>query len=433
MNRLVYGDTRSSWYAGAYLHPAPSGRVAGENTSAASAQAGDGVLIVRAPVRVSFAGGGTDLEAYYRHNPGMVVSATLDKHFHVFVTPTTDPDVQIASSDFRAFYRHRGGEPLIWDGDLALPSAVLRHFGVESGYHLFLASEIPPGTGLGSSSAVAVALIKALATLTGRPMSRAELAEAACQIEIDQLGAPIGKQDQYAAAFGGINAITFTPDGVTVEPLHPRADVRRALESHLLLFFTGARRRASAILSEQRYQTEHNPEVMRSLHAIRSHADAMRAALLAGDIDRIGDLLHHSWMEKRQLARGVSNTRIDRLYERARERGARGGKITGAGGGGFLMLCCPEQARDDVIAAMEAEGLYRMQFRFEDRGAHVLVDTLATGDADAGGRGFLPSRAPDARTPVNEVVRHRGGIGSAGASACREGTEFENGPCGRRA
>lgn len=334
------------------------------------------MLIVRAPVRLSLAGGGTDLEAYYRHRPGMVVNASLDKYFYVFVTPTDDPAVQIASSDYRAFHRHRGDKPPIWDGDLALPQAVLRLFGVSRGYHLFLASEIPPGTGLGSSSAVAVALIKALATLTGRPLSRPELAETACHIEIDQLGAPIGKQDQYAAAFGGLNAITFTPDGVQVEPLRLHPDVRRALEANLLLFFTGSTRKASVILIEQRRRTEQRPEVLRSLHAIRAHADEMREALERGDLDRVGDILRSSWEEKRRLAQGVSNERIDRLYALARERGARGGKITGAGGGGFLMLYCEDGARDAVTEAMEAEGLYRMEFRLEEGGARVLVNNL---------------------------------------------------------
>ncbi|MBI2762037.1 MAG: hypothetical protein HYX51_11505 [Chloroflexi bacterium] len=205
----------------------------------------------------------------------MVVSVTLDKYFYVFVTATGDPAVQTASSDFRAFIRHRDSgedEEPSWDSDLALPRAVLRHFGINRGYHLFLASEIPPGTGLGSSSAVTVALIKALATLTDRPMSRADLADLACHIEIDQLRAPIGRQDQYAAAFGGLNAITFRSDGIQVEPLTPDPAVRAQLEENLLLFFTGSSRKANTILSEQRRRTRDDPDVARSLHAIRAHA-----------------------------------------------------------------------------------------------------------------------------------------------------------------
>jgi D-glycero-alpha-D-manno-heptose-7-phosphate kinase len=339
------------------------------------------VLIVRAPVRLSLAGGGTDLEAYYARHDGLVVSVTLDKYFYVFVTATGDPAVQIASSDFRAFFRHRDAgedeEPL-WDSDLALPRAVLRQFGINRGYHLFLASEIPPGTGLGSSSAVAVALIKALATLTDRPMSRADLADLACHIEIDQLRAPIGRQDQYAAAFGGLNAITFRSSGIEVEPLTIDPRVRAQLEDNLLLFFTGSSRKANTILSEQRRRTNDDPEVVRSLHLIRAHAQQMRRAIESGDIDAVGDLLHQSWIAKRQLASGVSNERIDRLYTLARERGAAGGKITGAGGGGFLLLYCEPSARAAVIEAMESEGLYRMEFRFDTGGARVLVNNLSS-------------------------------------------------------
>ncbi len=332
-------------------------------------------------MRLSLAGGGTDLEAYYSRRPGMVVSATLDKYFYVHISPTQEPDIQIASSDFRAFFRHRGShagdDRPIWDGDLALPRAVLRHFGVNHGYHLFLASEIPPGTGLGSSSAVAVALIKAISTLSGRLLGKATIAECACDIEINQLGAPIGKQDQFAAAFGGLNAISFTPDGVSVEPLAVTSDTRAALEARLLLFFTGSSRNAATILSEQRHATTHDPETLARLDRIRAHADVTRAALERGDIDRLGELLHASWQEKRRLAKGVTSDRIDRLYTVARQHGAAGGKITGAGGGGFLMLYCAETKQPRVSAALEAEGLYRMDFRFESGGARVLVNNLS--------------------------------------------------------
>jgi D-glycero-alpha-D-manno-heptose-7-phosphate kinase len=299
--------------------------------------------------------------------------------------------VQIASSDFRAFFRHRDDAHVMWDSDLALPQAVLRHFGVHRGYHLFLASEIPPGTGLGSSSAVAVALVKALATLTGRPMDRAEIGSLACHIEIDILGAPIGRQDQYAAAFGGLNAMRFRPDGVDVEPLAIDALVRRRLQSNLLLFFTGSSRKASAILAEQGRATRRDGEVLAALHTIRAHADAMRSALEAGDLDEVGDLLHRSWQEKRRLARGITNDRIDQLYALARRLGARGGKITGAGGGGFLLLYCDDAARARVISGMEGEGLYHMDFHFDTGGARVLVNNLSSpgllvrvGEVDAG-------------------------------------------------
>src|SRR5579885_151770 len=163
---------------------------------------GGSMLIVRAPVRISFAGGGTDLPAYYERHGGMVVSTTLDKYFYVFVSLNGPESIQISSSDYRAYHRHRAGEPLLWDGSLGLVKAVLHEFGFESGISLFLASEVPPGTGLGSSSAVAVALVKALSMLQGRRLSAAQVAERACALEIEKCEAPIGKQDQYASAYG---------------------------------------------------------------------------------------------------------------------------------------------------------------------------------------------------------------------------------------
>src|SRR5512140_2284252 len=177
------------------------------------------MLITRAPVRISFAGGGTDLPAYYSRHGGAVVSTTIDKHFYVFLNVSGDDSLQITSSDYRTFYRHDADTPLLFDGDLSLPRAILNHFGLARGISLFLASEIPPGTGLGSSSTVAVAMIKAVTTARGLFLSKQQIAELACQIEIEKLGEPIGKQDQYAAAFGDLNLIQFNADSVSVEPL----------------------------------------------------------------------------------------------------------------------------------------------------------------------------------------------------------------------
>lgn len=175
-----------------------------------------------------------------------------------------------------------------------------------------------------------------------------------------------------------------------MEPLAIAADTRRGLEHNVLLFFTGASRQASALLGEQRRRTERDPATLRSLHVIRTHASEMRAALECGDLDRAGDLLHHSWMEKRQLAPGITTDRIDRWYALARDRGARGGKITGAGGGGFLMLYCEDTARDAVIETMEDEGLYRMEFRFEECGARTIVNDLT-----ASGGACRPATVPE--------------------------------------
>lgn len=338
------------------------------------------MLLVRAPVRISFAGGGTDLPSYYERFGGLVVSATIDKYFYVFLSQTDADEVQISSADFSAYARWSQGDDPVWDGRLDLPRAVLHDFNVGDGFSVFLASEVPPGTGLGSSSTVAVALTKAISTYLGQRPSPAEIAERAAYIEIEKLGSPIGKQDQYAASFGGLNVFVFERDRVEVQPLALDPDVRQRLESHLLLFYTGASRSANGILAEQRRSMSNGDGgVLDALHAIKTLAGEARRALEEGRLRRFGEILHESWEAKRRLARGVTNERIDHLYRRARESGAVGGKIAGAGGGGFLLLCCEPAHRDAMRAAMRAEGLHHVPFRFDSGGAKVLFNSAMRG------------------------------------------------------
>ncbi|MDE3088985.1 MAG: GHMP kinase [Chloroflexota bacterium] len=333
------------------------------------------MLIARAPVRLSFAGGGTDLPAYYEKYGGAVVSTTLDKYFYVFLNVSGDDTIQITSSDYRTFYRHDGDMPLMFDGDLSLPRAILNHFGLTRGIAMFLASEIPPGTGLGSSSTVAVAIIKAVTTAKGLFLSKQQIAELACQIEIEKLGTPIGKQDQYAAAFGDLNLIQFTADGVTVEPLRISPETRRALEQNILLFFTGGTRQAATILTAQKRSSESDdPQVIAALHAVKQMAFEAKEILERGDLSRFGALLDAGWEQKKKFASGVSNPRIDECYALARARGALGGKLAGAGSGGFLMVYCEPPHHAAVTQALEAKELRRMDFRFETEGARVLVN-----------------------------------------------------------
>jgi D-glycero-alpha-D-manno-heptose-7-phosphate kinase len=336
------------------------------------------MLIVRAPVRISFAGGGTDLPAYYDRHGGFVVSTTINKYFYVFVNRSGPDEVQISSSDYRVFSRHRRSELPLWDGDLGLVKAALHEFQCDAGLSLFLASEVPPGTGLGSSSAVAVALVKALATLRGWTLTRAQVAEYACLLELDRLKSPIGKQDQYAAAFGGINVLTFTAEGAAVEPVRIAADTQERLQRSLLLFFTGAARSANAILQEQqRASTDDHGAAVAALHSIKAAAMETLRCLERGDLHRFGELLAESWEQKKRLSSGISNPQVDETYEMARRRGALGGKLAGAGGGGFLMLYCEEHHQPAVTAALERAGLFRLAFRFERGGAQVLMNALA--------------------------------------------------------
>jgi D-glycero-alpha-D-manno-heptose-7-phosphate kinase len=333
------------------------------------------VLIARAPVRVSFFGGGTDLPAYYLRHGGAVLSATIDKYVYVILNVSEQHSLQITSSDYHTFYRHARGEPLLWDGDLSLPKAVLHHFGVEHGLAVFLASEVPPGTGLGSSSSATVALVKTVSTACGFRLPPQQVAELACEIEIRKLKKPIGVQDQYAAAFGGLNWMTFGATGVTVEALAVPDETLDRLAGRLVLAHTGSVHDSAAILGRQtRSSSAGDPVVIEALQGVHGLALQARELLQAGELDRFGALLDEAWRHKRKFAAGVTNPRIEECYALARRNGALGGKIAGAGGGGFLMLYCEEGTVDRVQSALAGKGLRCLDYGFEADGARVLFN-----------------------------------------------------------
>jgi len=329
-------------------------------------------------MRISFGGGGTDLEAYYAQYGGFVISTAINKYFYAIISTDESDDLQVISADYRSLFRHSTYNDLFWNGDLALPKAILHHFGIRRGLNLFVASEVPPGTGLGSSSAAAVTMVRAISTLVEQPMTKQQVAELASYIEISKMGMPIGKQDQYASAFGGLNKITFSSQGVTVEPLNIAPDVRQNLERRLMLFFTGSSRETTSILKHQRKSTEEQDgAVLQALHNIKQVAIDVQACLEQGDLDEFALLLDYSWQEKRRLAPGLSTGFIDECYSLALQKGASAGKITGAGGGGFLLLYCHEHAQDAVTRALEDRGLKRMNFHFDHQGATVVLNVAS--------------------------------------------------------
>jgi len=336
------------------------------------------MLIARAPVRISFFGGGTDLPAYYQRFDGAVLSTAINKHFYVILSHA-EGAVEVFSADYRTFFRHSEMAPCDWDDDLRLPKAVLDWFRVYDGLSIFLASEIPPGTGLGSSGAVTVALVKALATSVGRPADASSVAEIACEVELGQLDQPGGKQDQYAAAFGGLNVVEFRDGSVQVKPVELPLPLLMDLERRVLLFFTGTARNSSSILSEQRTQIlGDDEETLDALHEIKTQVYQAQELLQAGKLDEFGCFLHQAWEAKKRASQGATNPEIDRLYEIARSAGALGGKIAGAGGGGFLMVFAEEGRQQEITSRLEGEGLFSMNFGFESRGATVLLNALAT-------------------------------------------------------
>ncbi len=358
------------------------------------------MLIVRTPVRISFAGGGTDLPAYYERFGGAVVSAAITKHFYTVLQKRTDGKVQVISSDLRAIETWEDITRMSCNGsDLEIPLAVLKELGCAVSVSLFLASEIPPGTGLGSSASVCVNVLKTLTSYLRIPMSKYELAERAFHIARDILAKPVGKQDEYAAAFGGLNYIRFNPDGSTsVEPIMMEELPLRELQNNLMLFFTGVSHNSWNILNEQEKSTRtERGTAVHMLHEIRRLAESMRAALQTGELHQFGVLLHEGWMAKKQVSDQISTSRIDQMYDAARAAGALGGKITGAGGGGFLLIYCEPAAQPNVRQALTDLGAREMTFDFDFQGAQVVAnDPFIDGDEIGGTQWTFTSTLADA-------------------------------------
>ena len=334
------------------------------------------MVIVRAPVRISFGGGGTDIPSYYMQHGGFVVSTAIAHYATVMAYPRSDGQIHITSADYGQHETFpRGYIPPVSE-PLSLPKAAIARFAchrlAEMGIDVFLASEVPPGTGLGSSSAMAIALTRALTEYVGVDLTTCEIAEIACSLEIDYLGMPIGKQDQYASAIGGLNTIEFSTAGVTVTPLPLQTGTLRALDDRLMLFWTGIQRRSGSLLSQQQANMRDHPAVLDSLHRIKQLAGAMCERLSMDDLDGFGRLLHECWLEKRRLSSGVSSPAIDDCYAAARASGALGGKITGAGGGGYLLVYVPLESQTRVRDALHARGLKEMPFTFDSEGVQVM-------------------------------------------------------------
>ena len=332
------------------------------------------LLIARAPVRISFGGGGTDLPAYYAQFGGAVLNTAINRYIYAVLSDGATDALQIISSDFRVFYRHTGTEAMETEGELGLAKAVLREFGDYEGLDLFLSSQVPPGTGLGSSGAVAVCMVTALAAWQGRQMSKTEIAEMACDIGINKLHLPSGKQDEYGSALGGLNQVIFSADETRVQPMDLPEDLMATLQRRVLLFFTGKSRDSGNILRKQSNASQQqDAATLERMHRIKALGLEMVDALKQQNLDAFGELLHQSWLQKRGVVTDVTNNVIDQAYAAARENGALGGKIAGAGGGGFMMLYCHEEHQAAVTQALQALNLSRMDFRFDFDGPQILL------------------------------------------------------------
>lgn len=322
------------------------------------------MIISRTPLRVSLVGGGSDLAAFYNEEPGAVVTTAIRKYIYITVNRKFD-------SSIRASYSVTEMVDSVSEVRHELIRESLRKLQLEGGIEITSISDIPSqGTGLGSSSSYTVGLLKALYAHCNRYVGAERLAREACEIEIDCLRKPIGKQDQYIAAYGGLRYMRFNPDGsVFVDPLVCSAATRKTLETEMLLFYTGTTRSANPILAEQQHNVT-NGGRRRALRRLVQLADELRRALAGNDLEAFGEILHESWVVKKTMANGVSNTTIDDWYERARANGATGGKITGAGGGGFLLLYAPKDRHDDIVNALPE--LRRVSFGFEPHGSTII-------------------------------------------------------------
>jgi D-glycero-alpha-D-manno-heptose-7-phosphate kinase len=330
------------------------------------ARTGIAMIITQTPLRIGLLGGGTDLPSYYREHGGRVLNCALDKYVYVIVKQRFDNDIYVNYSRKEIVSR-------VDDLEHELVREAMRMTGVTSGVEITTLADIPSaGSGLGSSSAVTVGLLHALFAYQGRQMSAEELAERACAIEIDHCGKPIGKQDQYIAALGGIRNIRFGPgDEVVAEELKLGAADRRALQQQIMLFYTGITRSANTILAEQNANVA---ATRPQLDLLRDLAGFAAERLRSGDVDAIGPAVRESWEAKRKLASGVSNGQVDGAVSRALDAGASGAKVTGAGGGGFLLVLCPVE-RQRVVRESLAE-MQELPVKLDPLGSRVVLNVL---------------------------------------------------------
>jgi D-glycero-alpha-D-manno-heptose-7-phosphate kinase len=327
------------------------------------------MIVSRAPVRFSLGGGGTDLPAYSDRFGGYLVSAAIDKYIYVTANKRFHRDIRLAYSKTEIV-------PTVDRIEHRIFREALSMTGIENSIELTSVADLPSNSGLGSSSSFTVALLNALHTYRREFVSSRQLAEEACTIEMDRLGEPVGRQDQYIAAFGGVTAFTFGTDGsVTVEPVPVRDEVLDELESNIVVVWSGIERPASVVLSEQgKRMRDLEPDVIERMHSIKQIGHDIYRLLVRGEVDTYGELLHEHWTKKRKLASKMTDATLDEHYEAARAAGAIGGKLMGAGGGGFFMFYARPTDKRRLIETLAARGLRQLRFRFDDGGARIVAN-----------------------------------------------------------
>lgn len=325
------------------------------------------------PVRISFAGGGTDMPEYYEKYGGNVVSTAITRFTYVIINPRNDNLVQAFSSDFSSHHELTSYDKLVAKHGIELTVAVIKYLDYKDGANFLISSDVPPGSGLGASSALAVNLVKIISSLKGQEMVKENLAETAYHIGRNVLKWPIGKQDEYISAFGGFNFIKFEKEKVTAVPIKMNKTSFLELQQNLLLFFIGDTRSSSKILSTQIDHIKTNQkDTMHSLEYVKNLAQIMHKSLKKSDLTTFGELLHKGWIAKKKFTKSVTSEHIDRIYETALKYGSIGGKLTGAGGGGHMLFYCEIPKQQKLIEKMKSLGLKHIRFGFQNEGPKVL-------------------------------------------------------------
>lgn len=330
------------------------------------------IVRAKAPLRVSFCGGGTDIAPYPQEKGGVVLSSTIDKYAYASLVERDDAQLQIQSLDYDIVAKYSINGSLEYNGELDLVKAVVRHFAPNHGLDLFIHSDAPPGSGLGSSSTMTVAMVGTFKHWLNEPMTDYEIAELTFKIERIDLKIAGGMQDQYAATFGGFNFIEFFDKAVVVNPLRVKTSIINELEYNLILCYTGNTRLSANIVANQaKSYIDRKKKVVHALDEMKALTIELKNCLLKGQLNEFGDLLNDAWENKKKLDDKITNPQINELYEIARKNGVLGGKILGAGGGGYLLLYCPFQKKHLVAAALEKAGGQVVKFSFEQRGLQI--------------------------------------------------------------
>lgn len=329
------------------------------------------IIRSKAPLRISFAGGGTDVSPYVEERGGVVLSTTIDKYAYGSLRLRNDKNITVQSLDYDIMAKYHVDDDLLYDGELDLVKAVIKNMcnGNGRGLDFFMHSDAPPGSGLGSSSTVVVALIGLIQRWQRLPLTSYDIAELAYHIERIDLGIKGGMQDQYAAVFGGFNFIEFTKNAVIVNPLRIEADTLNELNYSLILCYTGRTRLSGNIINTQvNNYVRGEADVLEAMDELKAITIDMKSALLQGRVADFGALLNDAWINKKKMAKQITSSSIDVLYETARKNGALGGKILGAGGGGYLMVHCPFDRKHIISEELEKLGGQVVEFAFDFHG-----------------------------------------------------------------